>query len=352
MERIVAAHRRWRGGCCWVLSMNEITPPRFAKPVAGDPAGTDFVALIEAAYRVGAGDADWLRRILACAQPGLDRGWGLVGCLFAAGPGGATKLTLAMGSGALPAGPEALAAAFLPTLAVRAGSARAGAICATVPATGRGETRAVSGIVVVAVADDDGPAAGCGCALLAPLARPAALSREAGAIWSRIAAHLRSALCIRQAASHEQAIWWGLLCGRWRLVDHFDAAGRRFVIARGNPHVASPRPLAHLSRRERAACARAAEGRANKVIAAELGVTVSTVGNLLRRASHKLGCGSRVELIRAFRVGEERWHQDESARSRSDRDGRYPSPPFPSRRGAPLRSASAPNGSSPVTRRS
>jgi DNA-binding CsgD family transcriptional regulator len=342
MERIVAAHRRWRGGCCWVFSM---------KPIAADPAATDFVALIEAAYRVGAGDADWLGRILACAQPGLDGGWGLVGCLFVAGPRGAAKVTLAMGSGALPAGPEALAAAFLPTLAARAGSARAGAICVTLPATGRGEARAVSGVVVVAVADDDGPAAGSGCALLAPLPRTAVLSREAAGIWTRIAAHLRSALCIRQAASHEQAIWWGLLCGRWRLVDHFDAAGRRFVIARGNPHLAWPKPAAHLSRRERAACARAAEGRANKVIAAELGVTVSTVGNLLRRARHKLGCGSRVELIRAFRVGEERWHQDESARSRSDRDGRYPPPPFP-RRGAPPRPASAPNGSSPATRRS
>jgi DNA-binding CsgD family transcriptional regulator len=172
--------------------------------------------------------------------------------------------------------------------------------------------------------------------LLAPLPRPEVLSREAVAIWSRVAVHLRAALCARQAASHEQAIWWGLLCGRWRLVDHFDVAGRRFVIALGGPRVASPSPLAHLSRRERAACARAAEGQANKVIAAELGVTVSTVGNLLRRARHKLGCRSRVELIRAFRVGEERWHQDESARdesarSRSDRDGRNPPPPFPPR---------------------
>jgi DNA-binding CsgD family transcriptional regulator len=351
MERIVEANRRWRAGCCWVFSMREITRPRFAKPVAGDPAGADFLALIEAAYRVGAGDADWLGRLVACAQPGLDRGRGLVGCLFDAGSAGAARVTLAMGSGALPAEPEALAAAFLPALAVRAGSARAGALCVTVPANTDGDARAVSGVAVVAVADADGPTAGTGCALFAPMPRAEVLSREAAAIWSRVAAHLRAALRTRQAASHEQAIWWGLLSGRWRLVDHFDVAGRRFVIARGNPRAASPSSLAHLSGRERAACARAAQGRANKVIAAELGVTVSTVGNLLWRARHKLGCRSRVELIRVFRFGEERWHQDESARSRSDRDGRTPPTPLRPRREAPPRPASAPAGSSPVTRR-
>jgi DNA-binding CsgD family transcriptional regulator len=328
-----------------VFSVDENDPLRSGAPVAGDLVGADFAALIEAAYRAGAGDADWLGRIVACARPGLDRGKGLVGCLFVAGAGGAA-VTLAVGVGALPARPEALAAAFLAGLQLRAGSARAGTSCGATRASADVGGRAVSSIAVIAVADDSGPAAGRGCALLAPLPRSETLSREAIGIWSRIAAHLRAALGTRQAASQEQAIWRGLLSGRWRLVDHFDAGGRRFIIARGGPGVAAARPVAQLSRRERAACARAAEGLANKVIAAELGVTVSTVGNLLLRATHKLGCQSRVELMRAFSSERnERWPQDESARERSDRDGRYPPSPVPPRRRSPPRPASAPAGS-------
>jgi DNA-binding CsgD family transcriptional regulator len=283
------------------LFVDEITASLSGKAVAGDLAGADFAALLEAAYRVGAGDADWLGRIVACAQPGLDRGRGLVGCLFLLGPSGAATVTLALGTGALPARPETLAAAFLPALAVRAGSARAGAVCLTARATGEGGPRAVWGIV--ALAANTGPGAGSGCALLAPLPRTAGRSREGAAIWSRIAEHLGAALRTRLVASHEQAIWWGLLSGRWRLVDHFDVAGRRFVIARGGYRPASPRPLARLSRRERAACALAAAGWTNKVIAYDLGVAVSTVGSLLWRATRKLDCHSRAELIRAFRFG-------------------------------------------------
>ncbi len=308
-------------------------------PVSGEAAGADFSALIEACYRVGSGDGDWLGRIVACAQPGLDRGRGVVGCLFAAGPSGAATVTSVVGAGALPAQPEALAAAFVAGLELRAGSARAGVNCGG---------RCFSGVAVVAVADDDGPAAGRGCALLAPLPHPETLSREAIGIWSRIASHFRAALGARQAASQEQAIWRGLLSGRWRLVDHFDAGGRRFVIARGGPGAGPTPPLVHLSGRERAACARAAEGLANKVIAAELGVTVSTVGNLLLRATNKLGCRSRVELIRAFSLGEERWHQNENARNRN---GRNRPASLRRRRGAPRRAVSAPAGSWPVTRR-
>jgi DNA-binding CsgD family transcriptional regulator len=271
------------------------------KPVAGELAGTDFATLIEAVYRVGADDTDWLGDIVASARPGLDRGRGLVGCLFAVASSGVPTVSLAVGAGALPARPATLAAAFLPALVVRAGSGRASTVCGTARAPCDSGTRSVSG--VVAFAHEDGTDSGC--ALLAPLTRGEGLSRQAAAIWARIADHLGAALRIRQAASNERAIWWGLLSGRWRLVDQFDAAGRRFVIARGRPRPASTQALTHLTEREREACASAAEGRANKVIAAELGVAVSTVGTLLLRATRKLGCRSRAELIRAFRSGEE-----------------------------------------------
>ena len=52
-----------------------------AKPDACEIDGADFAALIEAAYRPDGNDTDWLQRIVACAQPGLDRGRGVVGSL-------------------------------------------------------------------------------------------------------------------------------------------------------------------------------------------------------------------------------------------------------------------------------
>ena len=61
------------------------------------------------------------------------------------------------------------------------------------------------------------------------------------------------------------------------------------MIARGKPSGDRPaRRVARLTERERDACARAAAGFANKVIAADLGVAVSTVGMLLLRAARKL----------------------------------------------------------------
>src|SRR4051794_7576899 len=103
--------------------VHEITPIPTPEPLPGCGAGADFAALIEAAYRAGGGDGDWLERIVACAQPGLDRGQGVVGCLFVAGSGRAAAVTAVVGVGALPARPERLAAVFLPALAARAGGA-------------------------------------------------------------------------------------------------------------------------------------------------------------------------------------------------------------------------------------
>jgi len=308
--------------------VNEITPIPMVKSDAGDVGRVDFAALIEAAYRPGGTDADWLERIVACAQPGLDRGRGLVGCLFASGVDAtASAVTTAVGVGALPARAEVLAAAFLPALAGRACGATAGTIgsCARDAASEAG-ARECSAIVVT----DGPPEARAGCALLAPLTGAAGLSREATAIWLRVAQHLGAALHMRRAVPHEQAVWQGLLSGRWTLIDHFDAGGRRFVIARGTPASAARRPVGRLTDRERDACARAAAGCANKVIAAELGVAVSTVGMLLLRATRKLRCTSREELIRVFRFVEEPWHQNGSA---SDHP-RAAEPPPPPRRSA------------------
>ncbi len=293
-----------------------------------DVGGADFAALIEAAYQPGGDDADWLKRLVACAQPGLDRGHGLLGCLFVPGADGVAAMTVVVGVGALPARAEALAAAFLPALAGRSRGATAGTIsCCGGAAAGETTKRECASVIVTDGPDGQpGPA---GCALLAPLERAAGLSREAAAIWSRVAHHLGAALRLRRAETHEQVVWRGLLSGRWSLVDHFDSGGRRFIIARGKAAAATRIPPVRLTGRERDACARAATGCANKVIAADLGVAVSTVGMLLLRATRKLGCASREDLIRAFRLLEEPWDQNGSAPDRPRAPGSPPPPRSP-----------------------
>ncbi|HMF43684.1 MAG TPA: helix-turn-helix transcriptional regulator [Polyangia bacterium] len=288
-----------------------------AKSAAHDLPGADFAALMEAAYRSGDTDADWLERIVRCAQPGLDRGRGLIGCLFATRRDGTPSVTAAVGVGALTTRPEALAATFLPSLAEKTRHGGSSAIfgCAC-DAAGTGAHKYAA---VVATDAPPGQQPQAGFALLAPLPRAAEPPRDASALWTRVAHHLAAALRLRRAGRHEQTVWQGLLCGRWRLIDHFDAGGRRFIIARGKP-AGVPQPLGRLSGRERDACARAATGRANKEIAAELGVAVSTVGMLLLRAARKLRCASREELIRAFRFVEGRWHQDKSDLGRPEAD--------------------------------
>jgi DNA-binding CsgD family transcriptional regulator len=94
-------------------------------------------------------------------------------------------------------------------------------------------------------------------------------------------------------------LWRGLINGRWTLVDHFDHDGRRYLMAKRN--APALRPWHSLTEREGQAAAYAAHGQPNKVIAYELGVPLSTVASDLSRARKKIGVGSRLELIAAYR---------------------------------------------------
>ncbi len=94
------------------------------------------------------------------------------------------------------------------------------------------------------------------------------------------------------------AQWRALVDAQWSLVDHFERDGKRFLVAqRNDPQVA---PLAVLSGRESQVVALAAVGHSNKMIGYELGISVSTVGVLLTRASRKLGVRSRAALVAAY----------------------------------------------------
>jgi DNA-binding CsgD family transcriptional regulator len=87
---------------------------------------------------------------------------------------------------------------------------------------------------------------------------------------------------------------------RWTLLGVYQRDGKRFLVARYND-VEVPRP-AVLSPRERQALVVGLLSESNKVIAYKLGISASTVGVLLHRAARKLGCSSRIELMRSFRA--------------------------------------------------
>lgn len=91
--------------------------------------------------------------------------------------------------------------------------------------------------------------------------------------------------------------WQALYLGRWTMLESFDTDGRRYFIASPNAPRGQLR-TSKLSAREAQVVRTAALGHSNKVIAYELGLTVSTISTLLVRAMKKLRVSSRVALIR------------------------------------------------------
>jgi DNA-binding NarL/FixJ family response regulator len=85
-----------------------------------------------------------------------------------------------------------------------------------------------------------------------------------------------------------------LLAGRWSLVDRYDSDGRRFIVGyRNPPGVLDPR---RLSPRERDVASRIARGMSQTAVAAELGVSASTVASVATGVVKKLGLRSTREL--------------------------------------------------------
>lgn len=100
-----------------------------------------------------------------------------------------------------------------------------------------------------------------------------------------------AALCSDQAAEQFEH-WSALVRGDWTLVDQFDREGRRYLIAEQRPG----REL--ISRVEWELLEARASGSPLKVIADEVGLSVSAVSRRLRLAMAKLGLRTQSELAR------------------------------------------------------
>jgi DNA-binding NarL/FixJ family response regulator len=140
-------------------------------------------------------------------------------------------------------------------------------------------------------------------AAVAGIWSPAGALRHAGPSLAQFAPRrqLRHAVLGRARAARARYdvesldLWEAVISGRWSLVDRFDTDGRHFVVAYHNAVDQSPRAL---TRRERHVAEAAARGHSNKVIAADLGLGVSTVASYLSATLEKLGLKSRLDLIR------------------------------------------------------
>jgi DNA-binding CsgD family transcriptional regulator len=92
-------------------------------------------------------------------------------------------------------------------------------------------------------------------------------------------------------------LWLGLVAGKWSIVDEFDTDGRRYLVVRRCDPAALP-PDRALTLRERQVTSFAGLGHSSKLIAYELGLAESTIALHLKCAAKKLGCRSRVDLVR------------------------------------------------------
>ncbi len=104
--------------------------------------------------------------------------------------------------------------------------------------------------------------------------------------------------CARARSNDERTleVWPALLEGRWSISEHFEHDSSRFFLARRNEPGATQSGHV-LSKQERQVAALMALGHSHKLIGYELGISVSSVATIERRAMKKLGLSSRLALV-------------------------------------------------------
>lgn len=327
----------------------------------------DLARVLEVCYQADLAEDAWMQAVLVATRAGLDQGLGVQGFFadlsapdqFVAWGLDTVGTDRATARSAFAAWNEAMPIAFKRRMFLFAPCGVGSFLPADLSALADRSNDSHGNLDMLGVNAFD--ASGRGCVLCAALPRPAAapLSRGERALWGRIAAHLATAdrarrgllaadptasamteaiLCpsgelehaegpardrrarellkeaaiaidhVRRRRDHVPAeevaaMWQALVAGRWSLLEHFERDGRRYLIARRNEPAVQRPPL---TAREAQAVRCAALGHSNKLIAYELGVSLSAVATYLRRAAARLGVSSRVALIRAFQDENER----------------------------------------------
>jgi|HubBroStandDraft_1064217.scaffolds.fasta_scaffold104769_2 DNA-binding CsgD family transcriptional regulator len=137
------------------------------------------------------------------------------------------------------------------------------------------------------------------------------------------------------------ALWWDMVEGRSRLVEHFESGGRRYYVAYDNG--AGTSPLMALNPRERWLVVLVGSGQSEKVVGYALGVRPSLVSGLLKATLLKLGLRSRAELVVfmgsvGFKPGDESSRWATSSSQAGERARRVPADREAARRSAAPRS--------------
>jgi DNA-binding CsgD family transcriptional regulator len=280
----------------------------------------DPVAFVENAHRLGGDLRSWTCALAPELLPELDDPW--LGGMAVVLDGSSTQLVATMpGNGSFDRAVERWLRRDGVALAQLA------APCGITSLAESGATRRfadgpVRDVVALSVSLGEGTSAVFGVATK----RQARLDAPIRRFWHRLAVHLGAsfighrnaeqalttvprsrAASLRQAVRESERregtqvnpssaldLWYGLLSGRWMLVDRFDDDGRRYLVARrGEPTSRAP-----LTRRQRQVVFHASLGCANGEIAHALGVADNTVSAHLHRALQKLNIGSRAELVK------------------------------------------------------
>ncbi len=324
-----------------------------------------LIGVIEATYGPGNSEADWLRAMLRAAAPIADQGCGVLACVYEGAVGSLRAGTCVEQD--LVVAPEVFSRsleAMAPSHVDETWRAQSFGLCSELgPLEKMPGTRPMldAGIRDVLNINAYDPS-GIGVTLAVPL--PAARTRGPNEAdrWTRVASHMASALRLRRygtiAPSPDAATavldttgrcehaadgktadrlrralrdavlrmeaargpmrdhdpdgavdsWRTLVDAELTLLDHFDHAGKRYVIAVENPPRAEIAGLSALSMRESQVVAAAAAGRTNKIIAYELGLAHSTVRVLLARAAKRLKAESRQELVAIYRAHQRAGH--------------------------------------------
>jgi len=318
----------------------------------------DWIRIIEAAYTLDGSDSTWLERLVASAVPALDAGNGVTAQIVRTTPGDvaleAVHVSGQRASKRLVERAIADASAEAVDRVYRSGitaGTLSEVLFAKVPGaaeaferSNEGRFRDSLGIVAYTGLDHV-------VALNTPLTERHRMSRAERLRWTRIAAHVGAGFRLRHTVEQASipdwqrdavlspdaavvdggslgasaletlrafvtrresalgrlsggdvdaglSLWEALVAGHWSLVDRFDSAGRRFVVAvRNEPHVRDPRGL---TTRELQIAELAGVGRQAKEIAYVLGVSPSAVNNTITRIRHKLGLASRSDLAAFF----------------------------------------------------